>query len=168
MTAPRTSQADVRFRHDVRPADVGAVRAVVKSTDFFRPDEIAVAAELVEERLAKGDASGYFFVFVDDAEGAPMGYACFGPIPCTLHSASLYWIAVRSDAQGRGLGNRLMLESERRMRGSGLRRVYVETSGQPRYEPTRGFYERSGYSLEARLRNFYDEGDDKLVYVKRI
>ena len=36
------------------------------------------------------------------------------------------------------------------------------------YQPTQAFYTRGGYVLEATLRNFYAEGDDKLVFVKRL
>jgi len=39
-----------------------------------------------------------------------------------------------------------------------------ETSGRPLYEPTRQFYLKNGYELEATLREFYGSGDDKLVY----
>ena len=43
----------------------------------------------------------------------------------------------------------------------------VETSSQPKYEPTRQFYLRSGYTVEAVLKDFYAENDDKVVFVKR-
>ena len=36
------------------------------------------------------------------------------------------------------------------------------------YEPTRAFYLRVGYVEEARLRDFYARGDDKVFYVKRL
>ena len=57
-----------RFRTEPKPDDIAAIRRIVASTGFFRPDEIAVAVELVEERLARGlEASGYHFVFAEDA-----------------------------------------------------------------------------------------------------
>ena len=54
--------------------------------------------ELVEERLAKGTASGYYFVLVDQ-EDRLAGYSCYGPIPGTVSSSDLYWIAVHPDFQ---------------------------------------------------------------------
>src|SRR3954468_9257707 len=104
------------LRYDVRPHDAVAVREIVSSTGFFHDFEIDVAVELVQERLVQGLASGYYFVFSDDpATGRAIGYACFGPIPCTVGSFDLYWIAVHNDWRGRGLGTRLMREAERSM-----------------------------------------------------
>jgi GNAT superfamily N-acetyltransferase len=155
------------FRDRVVPEDRLAVRRIVESTGFFRPDEVDVAVELVDERLAKGDASGYYFLFAEEADRA-IGYACYGPIACTVGSYDLFWIAVDRDQQGRGLGRRLVEESERRIRDRGGRRVYVETSGRPQYLPTRQFYERCDYQTAAILPDFYDAGDDKVILVKAL
>ncbi len=155
------------FRYQARESDPAAVRRIVESTGFFRPDEVDVAVELVEERLAKGDASGYFFVFAE-ADGRTLGYACYGPIACTVGSYDLYWIAVDHDFQGQGWGRRLLAESERLIRERAGRRIYVETSGRPQYAPTRAFYERCGYQVAAVLEEFYDRGDDKVVLLKAV
>jgi len=153
------------FREDVRESDIAVVREIVMATKMFYPHEADVAAELVEERLRRGPASGYFFVFAELA-GDVAGYSCYGPIACTTHSYDLFWIAVRPDCQGRGLGRRLLGFSERRIAEAGGRRIYVETSGRPLYHPTRAFYEHCAYTREATLKDFYALGDDKAVYVK--
>jgi ribosomal protein S18 acetylase RimI-like enzyme len=155
----------IALREEVRPSDAAAVRDVVASTKFFYDHEIDVAVELVDERLAKGLTSGYFFVFAE-FEGRVAGYSCYGPIACTTHSYDLYWIAVHSDFQGRGLGRLLLAESEKRIAAAGGRRIYVETSGREQYQPTRSFYEHCGYRREAVLKEFYGPGDDKIVYLK--
>jgi len=168
------------FRDEPRPTDGAAIREIVASTGFFHGFEIDVAVELVEERLARGLASGYYFIFADDpATGRVLGYACFGPIACTQGSFDLYWIAVHNDLRGQGLGRAVLAEAERHItagvpsatgaseliRG---RRIYIETSSQPKYGPTRAFYLRCGYREEARFEGFYTEGDDKVVYSKRL
>ena len=155
------------FRYEPLDADRERVGQLVAATQFFREDEVAVAVELVEERLAKGPASGYHFVF-SEMEGVTSGYACYGPIACTVWSFDLYWIAVDPAYQGRGLGRLLVTECERLIREAGGRRVYIETSGKPQYVPTRGFYERCGYSLDAEQAEYYGPGDDKVIYVKAL
>ena len=157
------------LREEAREGDVNAVVEMARGTGFFREDEVGVAEELIRDRVEKGAGSWYRFVFVE-REGAtePSGFACFGPIACTKGSWDLYWIVVAKEAQGEGLGTRLMLESEARVRGAGGRAVYVETSSQEKYLPTRRFYEACGYVEAARLEDFYDEGDAKVVYVKRV
>lgn len=146
--------------------DLDAVRRIVDATGFFRAAEVDIAVELVEERLAKGEASGYEFVFADDPRGRTVGYACYGPIACTIGSFDLYWIAVEPAAQRCGLGRILLAETERKIRRQAGRRIYIETSGRPQYEPTRAFYRRCGYREDAVLTDFYAPGDDKVVYVK--
>jgi len=156
---------DITFREEPRPSDAAAVRSIVDSTGFFRPDEVDVAVELVQERLAKGPASGYHFVFAERG-GEVLGYTCYGPIACTLHSYDLFWIAVRNDARGMGLGKQLMERTESRIAEMGGQRVYAETSSTPRYEPTRGFYLRCGYIEAAFLEDFYAPGDGRVTYLK--
>lgn len=155
----------INFRYEVGRMDAGAVREIVASTGFFNPAEVEIAVELVEERLARGDASGYFFVFAEEA-GRVLGYTCYGPIEGTDGSFDLYWIATHRDHQGRGLGRVLMSATERRIYGVGGRRIYAETSGRPQYAPTRRFYEGVGFASETQLKDFYAPGDDKVFYVK--
>ena len=153
------------YREQVVPKDREAVGRLVRETGFFSKEEVAIAAELVDERLAKGEASGYFFLFAEE-EGHLLGYTCFGPIPGSVHSYDLYWIAVEPNAQGRDLGKKLMAGSERIMAGHGARRVYADTSSRPQYEPTRTFYHSCGYTQEACLTDFYAAGDGKVIFVK--
>jgi len=155
----------IGFRHAAVPSDVQAVKEIVSSTGFFNPAEVDIAVELVEDRLALGDESGYFFVFAEEA-GWVLGFTCYGPIAGTAESFDLYWIAIHRDQQSRGLGRVLMSETEHVIRKVGGRRVYAETSGRPQYEPTRVFYERLGFFRETHLKDFYASGDDKVFYVK--
>jgi GNAT superfamily N-acetyltransferase len=154
------------FRREPRLADREAIREIVESTGMFHAHEVEIAIELVAERLARGPASGYEFLFAEE-DGRVVGYGCFGPIPLTRGSFDLYWIVVDRARQGRGLGRRLLGEVERLVREAGGRALYAETSGREAYEPTRRFYECHGYSAEAVLRDFYAPGDDKVVFVKR-
>lgn len=154
------------FREDVRVDDPAAVRDIVASTGFFHDHEIAVAVELVDERLQKGTASGYLFLFAEQ-DGRTVGYSCYGEIACTQGSYDLYWIAVHDDSRGRGIGGALLKETEERIACLAGRAIWVETSGQEKYLPTRKFYLGNGYSEAAVLPGFYADGDDKIVYVKK-
>ncbi|GAC1516131.1 MAG: N-acetyltransferase [Gemmatimonadaceae bacterium] len=157
----------------VRPlvvADRAAVRAVLESSPNFTAAETAVAVELVDEYLADGEDSGYL-LFVVDAPGGSSGvagYVCIGPTPLTEGTYDLYWIAVHHAAQGRGFGRHLLGFAEEEVRRRGGRLLLIETSSQEGYAGTLRFYERAGYLLEARIRDFYRPDDDKLVFAKRV
>jgi len=157
--------AGVKFRYEPEPADTERIRRLVDITGFFHADEVLIAAELVDERLSKGGASGYEFVLADHY-GRLAGYACFGLIPCTKSSFDLYWIAVHPDYQGRGLGHQILTEAEKQIRKAGGTRVYVDTSQREQYAATRAFYESCGYKLETVLTDFYAPGDGKTIYCK--
>jgi len=157
----------VSLRKTVEKTDVTLVESIVRSTGFFREDEVAVAVELVEERLLKGVTSGYEFLFAE-LNGETVAYSCFGLIPCTLQSYDIYWIATRKDQMNRGIGGLLLKETESVIRTMGGNGVYVETSSKELYTPTRAFYERNNYLQKACFDNFYDHGDHKIVYVKYV
>ena len=67
-----------------------------------------------------------------------------------------------------GVGSRLLQEVERRLALQDARLVIIETSSLPHYAPTRTFYERRGYQVVARVPDFYAQGDDRLIFAKRI
>jgi ribosomal protein S18 acetylase RimI-like enzyme len=167
VPSTQAPESDRRFRVIVHDTDRDAVRSIVERTGFFRPDEADVAVELVDEHLSRGLASGYNFVFAE-VKDRVVGYACYGPIACTLASFDLYWIAVDPEFQGQGLGRAVLRAAESQIVTTGGDRIYVDTSGQAKYCSTRRFYERQGFRCEARLVDFYAPGDDRIIYTKAI
>lgn len=158
---------NLTFRTTPKKEDVQRIREIVISTKFFYDHEVGVAVELIEERLKKGEESGYHFVFAE-TNGITAGYSCYGPIALTKSSFDLYWIVTHNDYRGKGIGKKLLEETYRQARAIGCTSIYAETSGLEHYAPTRAFYINNQYSLEATLKNFYDKGDDKLIYVMRL
>jgi len=161
----RSSSTGLTVRREFRASDREAVRALLDSTGFFNPEELQVAMELVDDRLAHGEASHYRFL-VAELDGAVVGYACWGPILGTAESADLYWIAVDQSTQGRGVGRALLDEAERWIAAEGRTRVYLETAGRAQYQPTRAFYLACGYRIVASLEHFYAPGDAKVVFLR--
>jgi GNAT superfamily N-acetyltransferase len=153
------------WRRTVEAGDAEAVRRLVAATGLFTPAEEAIAEELVSERLKRGIASGYHFLFAE-RDGRLDGYACFGPIDGTEGSFDLYWIAVHPERQRTGLGRQIIARAETLMKADGARIVWVDTSGKPAYAPTRAFYESAGYRKVAELADFYAPGDGKIIFAK--
>jgi len=145
-------------------SDVPSLVALVDAAGVFRPDEIEVAREVLEASAVKGEASGYFCRV--EADVAPIGFACWGPTPCTIGTFDLYWLVVLPSSQGGGVASRLLTEAEADVLSRGGRQLIAETSSTDPYAPARRFYEARGFRAEARIRDFYRVGDDKVVYVK--
>lgn len=159
--------AAIRWRNEPVRADAEDIPRLVAATGFFTAEEVAIARELVEARLAKGIASGYEFALCD-LEGDLAGYACYGRTPGTDHSFDLYWIVVSPRHQGRGLGQAILARIEPLILSAGGRRLWVDTSSTDRYAATRAFYAGAGFREAARLADFYRPGDDKVIYEKRL
>jgi len=155
----------------IRPIEAGdreAVRALVAGTGAFKPHEVEVAMELVDVALTqKGQDDYHPYVLVEE-DGAVGAYACFGKNPMTKATFDLYWIATRADRMGKGYGRAILSFVEGEVRRRGGRLLVIETSSQESYGTQRLFYEKTGYTLAAQLPDYYDEGDDKLIYIKRI
>jgi acetoin utilization deacetylase AcuC-like enzyme/GNAT superfamily N-acetyltransferase len=163
--------AALQWRSEVREADAMAIRQLVARTDMFTSEEVAIAAELVEERVMRGRISGYEFVVaeVPDDDGTRIvAYACYGPTPGTEGRYDLYWIAVDRDLQGKGSGREVHRRVEDAVRSQGGSRIYADTSGREQYAPTRRFYRETGYRKVAELPDFYREGDSKVIYMKEL
>lgn len=159
----KLSYANIRY--ELQQRDLERIRCLAQATGFFSEAEIRIAEELAQDRISKGDSSGYHFV-LSEQDDRLLGYTCYGPIACTLSSYDVYWIAVQPEIQGGGLGRRLIEETERLIRQSGGTRIYAETSQRPQYDGTRIFYRNAGYRMEAVIPDFYAPCDSKIIFCK--
>ncbi|WP_448383428.1 GNAT family N-acetyltransferase [Desulfosoma sp.] len=163
-----TAIPGVTLRSHLRPSDDEAVERITAETGFFNGEEIAVARDLARQSLSLGAAaSGYFFILAEH-DGRVVGYTCYGPIWGTAGRFDLYWIVVEPAWQGRGIGKMLLHAAEQAIRCARGRRVYVETSSRPVYEPTRQFYLHAGFAQVASLPDFYAPNDHKMIYCKTL
>ncbi len=163
--APEAPPPAVTIRRDLRRTDRKPLEDLIRATGFFNAEEVSVALELADDRIAHGAASHYRFL-VGELDGRLAGYACWGVIDGTAASVDLYWIAVQPDLQGRGIGAALLADAEAWIAESGRSRIYVETSTRAQYESTRAFYHARGYTLAGELADFYAPGDGKATFVK--
>lgn len=96
------------------------------------------------------------------------GVVYFVPERMTTGTWNMLLIAVHPFYQGTGVGTALVTEVERRLSQQGERILIVETSGLDGFERTRAFYRHLGYDEEARIRDFYQTGEDKVVFRKAL
>ncbi len=147
----------------LRPVD-RAQRArlerITAATGLFRPDEVAIAVELLDDT---DDDYHFLGAYVDDDLA---GYACWGPTPGTSGTYDLYWIVVDPARQRTGVGSQLLAAVEQQLTSAGGRLIVVETSSRADYAPTRAFYERRGYARAATIPGYYAPGDDLVIYFK--
>jgi ribosomal protein S18 acetylase RimI-like enzyme len=146
----------------VTAADLPALRAVIDATGLF-PSELLDG--MAAPHLA-GEAPDEIWLTADS--GAPQAIAYCAPERMTSGTWNLYLIAVHPDRQGQGHGAAVLRHLEGLLAARGGRVLLVETSGLPDFARTRGFYLTRGFEQEARIRDFYAAGEDKLVFRKAL
>jgi len=70
--------------------------------------------------------------------------------------------------QGSGRGTALVRHVEADLRAAGARVLLIETSGVAEFAAQRRFYRGLGYSEQARIPDFYADGDDKVIFWKSL
>ena len=146
--------------------DLEPLVAIVQATDVFRPEEIAVARELMEVVTEQPGQKDYVIATFVDEGGIVRGYYCIGQTPMTETTYDLYWIAVDPGAHGKGIGKQLLRHCEEYIKERGGKLIVAETSSQAKYEKTRLFYEHNHYTEASRIKDYYAPGDGLVVYIK--
>lgn len=155
----------------IRPIEAGdreAIGALIAGTGVFKPHEVDVALELVDVFLTKPGQDDYHPYVLVEPDGTAAAYACYGKNPMTAGTFDLYWLATRADRHGKGYGRAIVAFVEAQVVRAGGYLLVIETSSKESYGTTRAFYDKIGCTLAAQLPDYYDLGDDKLVYLRRL
>jgi ribosomal protein S18 acetylase RimI-like enzyme len=154
----------------IRPttaADTPHLLALTEGTGVFKPHEIEALNEVLSDYHAETHKYGHVAVTYEEA-GRILGYAYYAPAAMTDRTWYLYWIAVKRDTHAKGIGSKLLRYAEDDIRQRKGRVLFIETSSLPHYELTRKFYLKHGYEITGVLRDYYSDGDDMVVFRKRL
>ncbi len=147
----------------VTQSDVSDLETVIETSGLFPPD--LLQGMMADFFTNPGTEDIWLTKIIDEK---PVAVAYCAPERLTAGTYNLYLIAVHADMQGKGIGSEIMNYVETLLRSAGHRVLLVETSGLPEFELTRTFYDKCRYNREAVIRDFYDEGEDKVVFWKKL
>jgi ribosomal protein S18 acetylase RimI-like enzyme len=147
----------------IRPKDREQLVRIIKMQKNFLKCEIDVAIEVIDATFHPKED---YRVLAAADQQRMLGFVSYGPIPMTENRFDLYWIAVDPHDGRHGIGTMLLAEMEKRLRTTKPVHVYIDTSSTEGYQPARHFYEKNGYDMAAHLKDFYRDGDDKIIYRK--
>lgn len=149
----------------VTSADLDAVVGVAVDSTLFAADDRPFLREMVAGYLEGGADEGQRMRVVE-ADGGIVGVVYYQPKAAAEGVWDLTMIAVPADRHGNGHGTRLMRHVEDELRDEGQRLLLVETSSTDAFVATRGFYAALGYGEEARVRDYWSDGDDLVLFRK--
>lgn len=146
----------------ITPDDLPALKTVIDANELFPS---AMLDEMIFDYFNNKNSQDYWFTYDD---GKPVAIAYCAPEKMTEGTWNLYLIAVHPDYQGLGYGTSMVNHIESRLANGGERILLIETSSLESFEPTRKFYRKCGYHQEAQIRNFYQAGEDKIIFSKSL
>lgn len=133
---------------------------------IFFPAELDILKMVLEDYQRQKDG---YIVFEEYRDGQLAGYIIFGRIPITVYGWDIYWLVVDKNFQGIGIGSALLKRVERHIvqnHGSGTLRV--ETSTRKEYAHARNLYAKAGFLEAGKIADYYDQGDDLIIFYKRL
>ena len=147
----------------VEKKDLPDLKKVLNTIDLFPAEMLD---DMISGYLNNPETKDIWFTELEGGKPISIGYCA--PEQLTDGTYNLYAIGVRNDIQSKGTGSRMMAFIENHLKVLGQRILIVETSGSDDFKPTRKFYEKLGYNKEAVIRDFWQEGEDKVIYWKKL
>ncbi|MGB3756857.1 MAG: GNAT family N-acetyltransferase [Rivularia sp. (in: cyanobacteria)] len=147
-----------------KPDDTDTIMNLADAISLFEREELEELGNMLNGYFYDSLGEGHSWVVCED-DGV-VGVAYFAPEQYAQGTWNLYFIAVHPQHQGKGNGAAMLKHIEKTLSEKGDRLLLVETSGLPNFELTRKFYRKQGYEEEARIREFYKAGDDKIIFRK--
>lgn len=161
MSAPATEPFDLR---EMTVEDVGVVLTIIRA---HQEDDGRLARKYFDSVFGDTERARREtnFVAVDRATGEVAGVGGFGPDSMEWPGILwLRWLYVAEEHRGRGLGGRLLRRILEGAASRGARKVYLDTSSDESYAAAIAMYEKYGFRLEGRLADYYEAGEDYLIY----
>ncbi len=147
----------------VLKGDMEGLKTVLNSIELFPAEMLD---ELILDYFENPETEDIWFTALQNNTPVAIGYCA--PEKLTDGTYNLYAIGVQEDLQGKGIGGEMMTFIENYLKHAHHRILIVETSGTAEFELTREFYSKRNYTKEATIRDFWKEGDDKVVFWKKL
>ena len=151
---------------EIRPTkhdDIAALQEVLNGTKLF-PSEML--PDMVSSFLSIDESPDIWLTC--EANGLAVGFCYAVPEELANGAWNMLAIAVLPTKQGGGCGGAITKHLEAELKERGQRILIADTSGADDFAQTREFYRKNGYVEEARIRDFWASGDDKIVFWKSL
>ena len=146
-----------------KPEHISALQNIVQANDMFPPEMLP---DMLSGFLSEEDCEDRWLTCEQD--GRAIGFCYTVPEELADGTWNMLAIAVLPEKQGIGAGKAIVRQLENDLRSSGQRVLIADTSGTKDFANTRAFYRAIGYTEEARIRDFWAQGDDKVVFWKAL
>lgn len=150
----------------IRPvsiSDIDGLKKVVDSSELFPSEYLD---EMISDYLNNPETQDIWFTKIDDNTPTAIGYCV--PEKLTNGTYNLLAIGVSQDSQRSGVATEMMSYIEQQLKQKDGRILIVETSSDDAQIGARKLYNRIGYTQMAVIKDFWNDGEDKIVFWKKL
>jgi len=153
-------------KEKIRPIHTGDLERLKEIIDLNELFPSELLEEMIQPYFEESSKEEFWVTY--EVNGVPVAVAYYAPERMTSGTYNLHLIAIHPDFQGKGIGQDMLNFVENHLRDRGERILLIETSGLPEFEKTRDFYKKNNYHQEAVVREFYAQGEDKIIFWKSL
>jgi ribosomal protein S18 acetylase RimI-like enzyme len=147
----------------VTQSDIDGLKNVLDSCGLFPSEYLD---EMISDYFNNADTQEVWFTYMDNNAPVAIGYCV--PEKLTNGTYNLLAIGVSENAQRKGIAHEMMQYIEQELKSKDGRVLIVETSSDDAQIGARKLYEKIGYTQEAVIRDFWNDGEDKIVFWKKL
>jgi ribosomal protein S18 acetylase RimI-like enzyme len=147
----------------VTKSDTDGLKKVVDSSELFPSEYLD---EMISDYFNNPDTQDIWFTYIDNNEQVAIGYCV--PEKLTDGTYNLLAIGVSQDIQRKGIASQMMNYIEQQLKQKDGRILIVETSSDDAQIGARQFYNKIGYTQVAVIKDFWKDGEDKIVFWKKL
>jgi ribosomal protein S18 acetylase RimI-like enzyme len=147
----------------VTSADIDGLKKVADSSGLFPSEYLD---EMISDYFNNADTQDIWFAYFDDNKPVAIGYCV--PEKFTDGTYNLLAIGVSKDSQRKGVASEMMHYIEQLIKQKDGRILIVETSSDDAQIGARNFYPKIGYTQVGVIKDFWKEGEDKIVFWKKL
>lgn len=150
---------DIRY---TEPGDIADLKSILDQTQLFPSDML----EPMLKGFLDGDTEDLWLTCEHD--GKAIAFCYTAPEQMADRAWNMLALATAPRQQRKGAGLALTRQMEAELQEQSARLLIVDTSGTDAFASARSFYEKAGYQEEARIRDYWRKGDDKITFRKAL
>lgn len=150
----------------IRQYDNNDWQDVIDAIGTFSEAHRRLAIEEIPKILAKNGAA-FWVCEEDDKVVGILGYRKDDDV----NAIGIYWAEwgyVHKDYRGKGIATKLWDVIEDNLRQLGCRKLYLDVGNEQDHCDAIRLYKKRGYVMEGLCPDFWDEGEDFLIFAKRL
>ena len=144
-------------------SDISGLEKVVDSSELFPSEYLN---EMTSEYFNNPDSQDIWFTYIENNKQVAIGYCVQEKL--TDGTYNLLAIGVSQENQRNGVASKMMNYIEKQLLEKDGRILIVETSSDEAQIGARSFYKKIGYTQVAIIKDFWKDGEDKVVFWKKL